>query len=277
MLYKFEFFNRDFSGIRIMGVLQRIALAYGFGALLILLFKHRYLPYITGAILLFYWFMMWYFGGSDPYSLEGNIGRQIDIYIFGESHLWMGKGIPFDPEGLFSTISSIGTVLIGFMTGKFILANKNKKNSWFIKFILAGVLLVIGGQVWGLVFPINKPLWTSSYVLYTSGLAILVLSFMYWLIDILKYKKAFAFFEVFGVNPLFAFSLHVIWVKIITGIIKWKIPDEETANAYGWIYNNIFQPIGGNYTGSLLFAITHIIFFYLILLIFYKKKIFIKI
>jgi predicted acyltransferase len=163
------------------------------------------------------------------------------------------------------------------MTGKFILANKNKKNSWFIKFILAGVLLVIGGQVWGLVFPINKPLWTSSYVLYTTGLAILVLSFMYWLIDILKYKKAFTFFEVFGVNPLFAFSLHVIWVKIITGIIKWKIPDEETANAYGWIYNNIFQPIGGNYTGSLLFAIAHIMFFYLILLILYKKKIFIKI
>jgi len=143
--------------------------------------------------------------------------------------------------------------------------------------LLAGAYLIIIGMIWDFAFPINKPLWTSSYVLYTGGLAILVLSFLYWVTDVLNYSKLFTFFKVFGVNPLFAFALHVIWVKVISGIIRWKLSDDETENAYGWIYHNIFQPIGGNYNGSLLFAIAHIIFFYLILLILYKRKIFIKI
>lgn len=276
-LYRIEFFNKDFSSIRIMGVLQRIALAYGFGAIIILLVRQKYIPFVAAIILFLYWFLSWYFGGNDPYSLESNIGRQIDIILLGESHLWTGKGIPFDPEGLFSTISSIGTVLIGFLTGKYILDNMNSKNPWLLKLVLSGILLVLAGQLWGLVFPINKPLWTSSYVLYTSGLAILVLTLMFWLIDMLNYKKLFTFFNVFGVNPLFAFSLHVIWVKIIGSIIKWEVAEGETTNAYAWIYSNVFQAIGGNYLGSLLFAVTHIGFFYFILLILYRKKIFIKI
>lgn len=276
-LYNFEYYNRDFSEIRIMGVLQRIALAYGAGAIIILAFKKKYIPFITIFILLLYWFIMWYFGGNDPYSLEGNFGRKIDIMLLGEDHMWMGKGIPFDPEGIVSTLPSIGTVLIGFLSGMFILDNKGKKQGWLFKFLIAGGFLVITGMIWDFAFPINKPLWTSSYVLYTGGLAILVLSLLYWLIDVLDYKKFFTFFRVFGVNPLFAFALHVIWVKIISGIIRWRLTEDETANGYGWLYHNIFQKLAGDHNGSLLFAVAHIVFFYLILLILYNKKIFIKI
>ena len=277
MLYRLDFYNKDYSHIRIMGVLQRIALAYGFGALIILSFRKKYLPFIVIFILLMYWFVMWYFGGNDPYSVEGNIGRQVDIRILGEYHLWMGKGFPFDPEGILSTLPSIGTVLLGFLVGKFIIDNKGSNNRWIYKLLIAGAYLIVIGMLWDLVFPINKPLWTSSYVLYTAGLAILVLSLLYYLVDILDHKKLFTFFKVFGVNPLFAFAVHVLWVKLIAGIIKWKLPDETTANAYGWLYYNLFQPVFGDYNGSLLFSISHIIFFYIILLILYKRKIFIKI
>lgn len=275
-LYNFDFFNKDFSKIRIMGVLQRIALAYGLGSIIILGFKHKILPYIAVGILLIYWGIMWYFGGSDPYGVETNVGRQIDMIILGSSHLWTGKGIPFDPEGVMSTLPAISTVLIGFLCGKYILDNLKSKSQWINRFVLTGAILVITGLIWGIFFPINKPLWTSSYVVYTAGLAILVWSALYFLIDILKLNRFFAFFKVFGVNPLFAFALHVIWVKIISGIIKWTNPDDTTTNAYGWIYHNIFQGIAGNYLGSLLFAIFHIIFFYFILLILYKRKIYIK-
>jgi predicted acyltransferase len=275
-LYNFDFFNRDFSKIRIMGVLQRIALAYGFGSIIILGFKHKMIPYIAAGILLIYWGIMWYFGGADPYGIETNVGRQIDIFILGSSHLWMGKGIPFDPEGVMSTLPSISTVLIGFLCGKYILDNLKSKSQWIIRFLLSGAILVITGLIWSKLFPINKPLWTSSYVVFTAGLAILLWTVLYFLIDKLKLHGFFSFFKVFGVNPLFAFALHVIWVKIISGIIKWTNPDDTTTNAYGWIYHNIFQNIGGNYLGSLLFAISHIIFFYFILLILYKRKIYIK-
>lgn len=277
LLYRIEFYDKDYSVIRIMGVLQRIALAYGFGAIIILAFRKKYIPFIAVFILLLYWFIMWYFGGNDPYSLEGNVGRKIDIWLLGENHLWMGKGMPFDPEGIVSTLPSIGTVLIGFLSGRFIIENKGSNPGWLFKFLLAGAYLIIIGMIWDFAFPINKPLWTSSYVLYTGGLAILVLSLLYWLIDVLNSRKFFTFFKVFGVNPLFAFALHVIWVKIISGIIRWKLSEDETANAYGWLYHNIFQKLAGDHNGSLLFAVTHIIFFYLILLILFKKKIFIKI
>lgn len=277
LMNQIGFYNKDVSHLRIFGVLQRIALAFGFSSILILLFKRKYLPYIITIILLFYWWVLWYFGGESPYSLEGNFVKDFDLLILGDNHMWHGKGIAFDPEGILSTIPSIGTPMIGYLVGRYIKENKQKFGNWFYYMIGAGVVLIILGQIWNIYFPINKSIWTSSYVLYTAGLATILLSIFYWLIDIKGYKKWSNFFLVFGVNPLFAFVIHVLWVKVLLYIFRWKDSEGHIVNGYSWLFKNVFQPIGGNMNGSLLFAVTHILFFWMMLYVLYKKKIIIKI
>lgn len=277
LLNLISFYNKDVSNLRILGVLQRIALAYGFSSILILSFKKKYIPYVAAFILLLYWGILWFFGGDSPYSLEGNIVRIVDLSILGPDHIWHGKGIPFDPEGLLSTLPAIATPLIGYLVGRYIKDNKDVSSNWFYYLILSGIVLIAFGQIWGIAFPINKSLWTSTYVLYTSGLAILFLSLFYWLIDIKGIKKWSNFFHVFGVNPLFAFVIHVLWVKVLLYIFRWENSEGKVIHGYSWLYNNVFVPIGGNLHGSFLFALSHIIFFWFILYILYKKKIIIKI
>jgi len=271
-----DFYNKGVSHLRILGVLQRIALAYGFSAILILLVNRKYLPYVIAIILLLYWWLMWQFGGDTPYSLENNFGRQIDLAVLGDSHMWHGKGIAFDPEGLLSTIPSIATPMIGYLIGRFIKDNKQHFGKWFYWLIGYGVVLIVLGQLWNPVFPINKSLWTSSYVLYTAGLGTILLSLFYWLIDVKGYKKWSKFFIVFGINPLFAFVVHVLWVKVLLYIIRWENADGKITTGYGWLFKNVFQPFAGNMNGSFLFAITHIFIFWILLYILYKKKIIIK-
>lgn len=270
------FYNKGVSHLRILGVLQRIALAFGFSSLLILSFDRKYIPYVIAIILFLYWWLMWQFGGDNPFSLEDNFERYIDLKVLGDNHVWHGKGIPFDPEGLLSTLPSIGTPLLGYLVGRYIKENKNAFGTWFYKIIGFGVLLILLGQLWNVVFPINKSLWTSSYVLYTAGLATVVLMAFYWLIDIKKHKTWSNFFIVFGINPLFAFVVHVLWVKILLYIIRWENATGKIENGYGWLFKNVFQPLAGNMNGSFLFAITHIFFFWLMLYVLYKKKIIIK-
>ncbi len=277
LLNLIPFYNKGVSHLRIFGVLQRIALAYGFAAIIVLSFDRKYIPYIIGIILLLYWWLLWYFVKDNPFGLETSLVRKIDVFLLGDSHVWHGKGIPFDPEGLLSTLPSIGTPLIGYLVGRYIKDNKDKFGNWFFILIGSGIALIILGKVWDIYFPINKSIWTSSYVLYTGGLAILFLSLFYWLIDVKAYKKWINFFVVFGINPLFAFVVHVLWVKILIYLIRWKGDDDKIVTGYSWLFHNVFQPIAGNMNGSLLFAVTHIIFFWAMLFILFKKNIIIKI
>jgi predicted acyltransferase len=153
----FPHFDRDYSTLRILGVLQRIALAYGLGAIIVLLVKRNYIWIVTAIILLGYWALMYFLGGSDPYSLEGNLATRVDAAIMGANHLYKGFGVPFDPEGLVSTIPAVGTVLLGFMAGNLI---GSFGTSWKTVGYLAaiGAALVAAGLVWGQFSPINKPL-----------------------------------------------------------------------------------------------------------------------
>ncbi|MDG5800254.1 heparan-alpha-glucosaminide N-acetyltransferase domain-containing protein [Marinilabiliaceae bacterium ANBcel2] len=265
----------DYSQVRIMGVLQRIALAYGISALIVLGVKHKWLPGISGAILLFYWGILYFFGGADPYSLEGNITSAFDSAILGEQHLYGGFGKPFDPEGVLSTIPSVVTVLLGYLAGKMI--KETNRDRVPMKLLLYGAVFTAAGYIWGLVFPINKALWTSSYVLYTGGLAAILFAILIFIIDLKGYKKWSSFFVVFGMNPLFIFALSGVWAKTLRLLIK--IPDSkgDLISADTWLYETIFVPLAGNMNGSLLYAITHIIFFWLIGYILYKKRIFIKV
>jgi predicted acyltransferase len=181
----FPHFARDYSTLRIMGVLQRIALAWGIGALIVLLVKRRYIWVITVILLFGYWALMYFFGGDDPYSLADNLARRVDIAVLGENHLYKGFGMPFDPEGLLSTLPATATVLLGFMTGGLI---STRGSSWKTVAWLAvlGALLIGAGLLWGQYFPINKAIWTSSYVLFAGGIGIVILALLLMIIDIFK-------------------------------------------------------------------------------------------
>ncbi len=269
-------FKTGISNLRILGVLQRIAMAYGVAAVLYLCCSQTKLIFTSAIILIGYWLLLLGFGQGDPYAAETNLVRIIDLKILGERHLWQGIGIPFDPEGLLSTLPSVVTVISGALTGTLIQMASNLKAA-VRKLLLMGASAILLGKIWGIVFPINKSLWTSSYVLYTSGLAIIALAVLLWLIDI-KGKRKWAFpFVVFGMNSLFLYVLSGVWIKSYLYLIRTTAPDGSVLNAYKWLYENIFVPVAGHLNGSLLFAITHVFIFWMILFLLYRKRIFIKI
>jgi predicted acyltransferase len=269
----FPNFNMDYSTVRIMGVLQRIALAYGLGALICMTVRRDYLWIVIAFLLLLYWGVMAVFGGADPYSLQGNLVLRIDRLILGSNHLYKGFGIPFEPEGLLSTIPSIGTVLIGYYVGEMV--GKGPANGKAVlKIMIIGAALVGLGLLWNRFFPINKPLWTSSYVLYTGGLAMIVLSVIYWLADVLRFQKWGTPFLVFGTNALFAYFIAGIWIKLI---LYFKVTSGgKEISLYTWFYEKVCIPVAGNMNGSLMFAIIQMLFILGITAILYRKKIMIR-
>lgn len=269
--------NFDFENVRILGVLQRIGIAYGITAILCLQFNIKQLIYIISFVLLGYWVLM-YSGGNleDPFSGVGNIVQKIDLAILGENHMYKGLGFTFDPEGLLSSIPSIGTVLLGYFTGRIISDSSSIMNT--IKSLLGyGVILIIVGWIWGYVFPINKSLWTSTFVIYTGGLAMVFLALLLWVIDYKEVSKWSRPFIHFGTNPLFIYMFSIIYVLTIINLVKITNNKGELVSGYSYLFNEVFVPIAGNMNGSLLFAVSHIILFWLMTYILYRKKIFIKI
>jgi len=265
----------DYSHLRIMGVLQRIALAYGLAALIVLTVKRRRLPGITAIILLAYWGILWFFGGADPYSLSGNAVSILDRAVLGENHLYRGFGIPFDPEGILSSLPAAASVLIGYLVGAVIKETKGKQA--VLQLTGLGVFFLASGYAWSFVFPFNKPLWTSSYALYTAGLATILFAALIDIIDLRGLKKWTPVFSIFGLNPLFLFILSVLWGKTLRLLVH--VPDGtgSIVNGSVWLYQQIFVPLAGNLNGSLLFAIAHIGLFWIIGYILYRCRIFIKV
>jgi len=259
--------GREIENFRIMGVLQRIALCYGIAAVLVLRFKLQHLWIILIAALIGYWQLLLWNGG---YALETNFARTFDMVILGSSHLYKGTGIPFDPEGLLSTIPSIMTVLLGFFAGVMIHSATDQVDN-VKKMLILGALLIVTGWLWSFVFPINKQLWTSSYVLVTGGIAFMVLAALIWVIDINAVKKPFFAFEIFGTNSLFVYAASGVW----TNTMLWLQVDNRSL--YSFMYTDWFVPLAGNMNGSFLFALANVVLWWLILYIMYRKKIFIKI
>ncbi len=268
-------FIRDYSDLRFLGVLQRIALAYGGASLLVLYFRDTTLRWVVAVLLLGYWVLLLAFGGIEPYGLETNLVRRVDLFLLGAQHLYQGTGVAFDPEGLLSTLPSVATVLLGYLTGPMLLPEDKPKTIKFM--LLAAIAALVLGWLWGLVMPINKALWTSSYVLLTAGWAWLLLVLFIWLIDMKGYESIAKPFLIFGMNPLFSYVLSIFWVKVYIYVLIFKQPDGSLVNAYGWLYGKVFQSLAGDYNGSLLFAVSHVLLFWLIAFILWKRKIFIKI
>lgn len=266
----FPRFARDYDTLRIMGVLQRIALAWGLGAILVLIIKKNYIWVATAVLLFGYWALMYFMGGSDPYSLEGNYARTVDLALIGENHLYKGFGIPFDPEGLLSTIPATATVLLGFMTGGLI---TGKGNSWktvgWLSFV--GALLVGAGLLWGEYFPINKPIWTSSYVLYAGGIGMVILALLFMIVDIWNLRGWTGFFNTFGTNALFTYVLAGMLTKTLLVIKVGEV------SLYNWIFTHICSPLFQEQKlASLLFPILLVTVIWALGYILYRKKIIIR-
>ena len=266
----------DLENLRILGVLQRIAIAYAIGAVLCMKFKPKQLLFILGGILVGYWGLIYFGGSGDVYSLTSNVVLKVDLLLFGENHIYKGFGIPFDPEGLLSSIPAVATVLIGYLTGRIIESSGSDTMQAIKKLVMYGAIGVVVSLLWDNFFPINKPLWTSSYVLYAGGLGMLFLAFLLWVIDVKGISKWSKPFIHFGTNPLFIYVFAGVFGRIL-GLVQITNSAGETSSGSGYLYQDVFVPIAGNMNGSLLFAVTHIIFFWLITYVLYRKKIFIKI
>ena len=269
----FPYFARDYSTLRIMGVLQRIALAYGLGALLCLTIRRNYLWILIAVLLLIYWGLLAFLGGPGPYTLEGNFVLKADIAILGRNHLYNGFGIPFDPEGLFSTIPAICTVIIGYFTGEMV-GKGSANGKTVIKILLLGIAASGLGYLWNMIFAINKPLWTSSYGLFTTGIAMGVFSIIYLIADVLKFQVVGAFFMVFGTNALFSYFLAGILTKMLLFIQIHSGTDKVTLHS--WFYDKVCVPVAGNLNGSLMFAVIEMMLIWGMALILYRKKIMIR-
>jgi predicted acyltransferase len=259
------------SHTRILGVLQRIALAYCIASLLIYYLKPKASVIIAGIILLLYWFVMMNFGdASDPLSMTGNFGYRIDKWLMGENHMYHGEGVAFDPEGWLSTLPAVANVIAGYMVGKF-LQQKGKTYEGLTKLLLTGFTLLIIAYFWDLVFPINKKLWTSPFVLYTVGLDCIILSAVIYVIDFLGKTKWTYFFTVLGKNPLFVYLVSELGVTLLyTFHAGPKLP------VYNWLYENIFKH-AGLYSGSLLFAVSWMLVCWLVGYYLDKRKIYVRV
>ena len=261
--------------LRIMGVLQRIALAYGIGAVLCLYLPRLKLAVAGGALLVGYWLLLVIFGGTDPYGLETNLVRRVDLALLGADRLYQGFGVAFEPEGLLSTIPAVGTVIAGFFVGRLVGLGVHM-SATLRRMILWGTVAIGGGLLWSLSFPINKPLWTSSYVLLTGGLAALFLAAVIWIVDVRGIRGWAWPFKVFGMNPLFAYALSILWVRALYGLIRFSDGEGGVANGYGWLYETVFVPLAGPMNGSLLFALAHVALVWVVTWLLYRRRIFLK-
>lgn len=272
-LHLFPYFN--FSTVRIPGVLQRIAVVYFIASILYLYLKPRWQVIISASILILYWLAMTLIPvpnyGAGNLTPEGNLAAYIDNLIF-KGHMWKTN---WDPEGLLSTFPAVVTTMIGIFTGRWLLQSKNKFETTTVMFV-AGDILIVFGVIWDMWFPINKYIWTSSYVLFMGGLALNFLAFCYYVIEIKNIRWWTQPFLVFGMNAITSFFLSSLFAKILN-IVKVTDSTGESISLKGYIFNNFFAPHFELINASLAFAICYVIFWYLIMLIFYKKKIFIKV
>lgn len=272
------------SGVRIMGVLQRIALCYFFAAILVYYLKPAKVMVVSLVLLLAYWVICLYGNPDDPYSLSGWFGTRWDIAILSKAHLYKGEGMAFDPEGLASTLPAIVQVVFGYLVG-FYIQQKSKEaqtvttgNSHLFPMItglfVMAVALLVTGFCWDTVFPINKKIWTSSYTIYTTGLAIMTIATMIYLIEVKGIKGGLArFFDVFGKNALFVFALSAFLPK---GLALIKFADGT--NPWNWLYKKVLIHIpGAPENGSLAYALCVITFMWAICYVLDKKRIYIKV
>ncbi len=270
-----------FDHIRLLGVLPRLAICYGISAIVALCMRHRHVVWLVVALLVAYTLML-LFGHGYEFS-DANIISVVDHKVLGENHMYRdtidGVSLKFDPEGLLSTLPSIAHCLIGFLCGWMIVTtsdNRDRCNKLFI----VGAILTFAGFLLSYGLPINKKIWSPTFVFTTCGLASTLLALLIWVIDIRGHRRWSLFFESFGVNPLFLYCLSAV-LGICFGAIR--LPFAAAESGYASIHTIVYKyglvPLCGDDTtmASLFYALLFVLLNWSIGYILYKKKIYIKI
>jgi predicted acyltransferase len=282
LMYWFPFMHREAGGwvfnpvgsTRIMGVLQRIALCYLFGSLIVHYCSKKVAVLISVLLLFGYWAFLLMFGVSgQEYTMLGNAGTRLDILILGNAHLYHDHGGPvaFDPEGLLSTMTGIVNVIGGYLAGAYI-QRKGKNYESIAILLIYGALFIFAALFWGQFFPIAKKLWTSPFVLLTIGLDLVILGILIYVIELRDIKWGANFFLVFGRNSLAIYLLSELLLVCLQLI--WVAPG---LSFYNWINNVYYQPVFPGAFGTLVFAVCYMMVCWLAGYILDKNKIYIKI
>lgn len=265
--------------VRIPGVLQRIGVVFFISALIFLKSSEKNIFRIFLGLLAFYWFMMNFVPvpgvGYPNLEKETNFGAWIDRSILTEAHLYKAAKT-WDPEGIFSTIPAIATALFGIMVGTYLKKKDVEPATKMTWLFCAGLAAIFLGLLWDLQFPINKALWTSSFVLYTGGLATVILAMSYWIIDVHKYNKFTTPFVVYGMNAITVFFLSGLLPRTLN---MFSVTDANGSSigVQTWLYKTYFAANFSPINASLIWAVTQITFWFIILYVMYRKKIFIKV
>jgi predicted acyltransferase len=254
----------DFANMRYGSVLGHIGLAWMFAALIFVNSGTRFRIVWVSGILLVYWFLLMFFpahdlGATDPYSMEGSLTGLIDrLFMPGTLYLKV-----HDPEGLLSTVPAIATALFGMLTGQFVRSDylKNKLSRKALFMILGGLGLILVGKVWGLTFPINKNLWTSSFACFVGGISLILFAVFYLVIDVWKFNKWTFFFTVIGMNS--------ITIYLGQSLFDFRHTSDFLFGGFAGLFNEHWS--------HLFVAIGYVAVGWFILYFFYKKKIFLKV
>lgn len=268
-----------YENVRLPGVLQRIGIIYFIASLLYLKTTPKIQLIVSSILLLGYWALMTLVPapGFAVTNLEKgtNLATWVDQMML-SGHVWEATKT-WDPEGILSTIPAIVTGLLGLQIGQLLNMDISKKSK-AQKMLSIGALLLLLGWFWNFVFPINKALWTSSYVLYTAGLATLILTILYYCIDLLNFKKGITLFLVWGVNPMIVFFLSQIIPQALV-MISVQNPKNNTPIDF-WTYSyefGVLPHFENPMNASLAFALLYVGFWSLLLWYFYQKKQFFKV
>lgn len=253
----------NFEELRYLGVMQRLAIGYGVTSLVAITVKHKYFPVIILVTLAVYFLLL---AMGDGFNLSAtNIVARFDVWALGTSHMYHDGGMAFDPEGLLSTLPAVCHVMVGFYCGKLLFSAKDNDEK-IQRLFLVGTILTFAGFLLSYGCPINKKVWSPTFVITTCGLASSFLALLIWIIDIKGYQGWCVFFRSFGVNPLFIYVFAEI-MGILLG----------ATGASVFIYEKVLVPVLGNYPGSLAYALLYVLFCWSIVHILYKKGIYVKI
>jgi predicted acyltransferase len=272
--------------VRVVGVLPRLALCYFIAALVFRTIAGRPDPVrlrvilgAAGALIVGYWGLLTFVpvpgGAAGDLSPSGNLGAWVDRTVIGEAHLWR-QSKTWDPEGLLSTLPAIATALTGVAAG-IVLRSSRRTVDKMLLLAGAGLVAVVAGSAWGTRFPINKSLWTSSYVLLTSGLASIALAVCYWAVDGRSPGRTWCRpLIVLGTNALALFVLSGLLVKTLI-LFKVTGADGARVSLYAWIYQHGFAPLANPKNASLLFAIAALLVLYGVLALLYRRRWFLRV
>lgn len=266
----------DCWSLRLSGVLQRLAISYGVAAFWVFLIRHRFIPYLIGGLLTVYTIILWC-GNGFAYD-ETNILSWVDYKVLTANHMYCDHGI--DPEGVLSTLPSIAHVLLGFWIGHY-LVNKDFKisrqlllQSQMLTLFMWGVVFTFSGFLLSYGCPINKKIWSPTFVLVSCGMGCSLLALLLWLVDMKGYRKGCLFFESFGVNPLFCYvTASALAIVCATPFFSFQGKPICIRHVF---YEQVLQPVFGNYGGSFLYAIGFVLLNWCIGYLLYRRRIFIK-